>query len=287
MARSSLLPIYSRCRNIQVTVDVSPHASCWQHGGSFMSQSFPINPSQRFDTIAASAGQTVLTVPFPFQHVDDIALLRKRAGATVELVLGIDYTLSGEGVPAGGTATLAVGALAGDVYHVIGRALLERLTGIVRSGKFSSEAIDNDLDRLLLIAQEICRDLERGVLAPLGEAGHTLPARAELAGRVLIGDNGGNLTAGPTGVVIEGAQAAADYIADMLDDATQLATPGDGTVGRPNLTPVLSSSIRRTFLEYGAVGNGTTNDTLAVSAALASGYVIEGLGLTYLVKALD
>jgi len=70
----------------------------------------------------------------------------------------------------------------------------------------------------------------------------------------------------------------------MLDDATQLATPGDATVSRPKLTSQLSSVVPRSILEFGAVGDGVTNDTTAVTAALASGFVIDGAGRTYLVN---
>jgi len=43
--------------------------------------------------------------------------------------------------------------------------------------------------------------------------------------------------------------------------------------------------VRRTFRYFGAVGDGVTNDTTAVNAALASGQIIDGAGLTYLVNA--
>ena len=38
------------------------------------------------------------------------------------------------------------------------------------------------------------------------------------------------------------------------------------------------------ILQFGAVGDGTTNDTAAVLAALQSGFVVDGGGLTYAVS---
>ncbi|WP_172751207.1 hypothetical protein [Ensifer sp. LCM 4579] len=56
-------------------------------------------------------------------------------------------------------------------------------------------------------------------------------------------------------------------------------------VGRDRLTAKISGGVARTFLEYGAVGDGATDDSAAVTAALASGYYLEGLGRTYNVSA--
>ena len=38
------------------------------------------------------------------------------------------------------------------------------------------------------------------------------------------------------------------------------------------------------MLQFGAIGDGTTNDTAAVLAALQSGFVVDGGGLTYAVN---
>lgn len=40
----------------------------------------------------------------------------------------------------------------------------------------------------------------------------------------------------------------------------------------------------RTPLDFGAVGDGVTNDLAAIKAALESGYIIDGLGLTYAIN---
>ena len=56
--------------------------------------------------------------------------------------------------------------------------MLDRVTSIVRDGAFKSKAIDDDLDRWIIIAQELARENARSLKAPLGTAIRDLPAPA-------------------------------------------------------------------------------------------------------------
>jgi hypothetical protein len=144
----------------------------------------PINPDARFRVYAASEGQTVFSVPFPFQANADISVIKTTAlGVETTLANPQDYTLTGAGNPAGGTLTRTVGSAVGDIIIVAGNAVQNRLAGIVRNGKFSSPAIDDDLDRALIRDQELRRDADLSVKVKFGQTPTKLPA-AE-AGKLL------------------------------------------------------------------------------------------------------
>lgn len=161
-----------------------------------MSDTFPILPNDRYAVVAASAGQTAITIPFPFLADEDIALVRISAGGVeTELEQPNDYTVSGAGEDAGGTATLVVPALDGQSYRVLGNAELKRTTSIIQGGRFSARTQDNELDRLVIIAQEQAREIERTFRVPYGAAAPTIEIGED---GQLIMFAGGNLIPGPS-----------------------------------------------------------------------------------------
>lgn len=134
-----------------------------------MSERFQIEDEPSFVIVAASAGQTALSIDFPFQLDTDIRILRTDADEVqTALDLADDFTLTGAGDEDGGTATLLVAAVAGDVYLIWRQTGLARATGITRAGRYDSKALDDDLDRQLLISQELRRDIDLALRVPLG-----------------------------------------------------------------------------------------------------------------------
>ena len=141
-----------------------------------MSVILPITADPRFRLSTAAGGETSYSVPFPFQDNDDIALVRIAAdGTETPQVEGTHYLLTGAGDPEGGTAALTTPMVAGEKMLRAGRTVLDRVTSIMRGGKYSSAAIDEDLDRWILIAQELSRDIGQAVRVPLGSSVHVLP----------------------------------------------------------------------------------------------------------------
>ncbi|TPM06758.1 MULTISPECIES: hypothetical protein [unclassified Mesorhizobium] len=142
-----------------------------------MSAVFPVNQDARWRSYTASAGQTVFSIPFPFQDDGDVTVLKIALdGALITLTRPADYTMAGADNPAGGSFTLTAPAVAGEKFMPVGKAVLERILSIVRGGKYKSAATDDDLDRLMIIAQEHDRDISRSVKAAFGTAGADLPA---------------------------------------------------------------------------------------------------------------
>jgi len=137
-----------------------------------MSNIFQITNDDRLEIASLNDGQLLVNVPFPFQASGDLLLILKNSdGETTQLILTQDYSVSGEGQPNGGEITLQVASQDGQKLYLIGQAVIERITSIVRDGRFSSAAIDADFDRLTIILLELARDLSRAVKTDFGQNG--------------------------------------------------------------------------------------------------------------------
>lgn len=141
-----------------------------------MSIVFPINEDPRFRLITGSAGQTMLSVGFPFQANADVAIYRRpdEDGEWVKLVLPGDYTLTGAGETEGGAAVLVTPSLEAEEFAVVGMAILARLSSITQGGRFRSELTDDELDRNRIIQQEQSRDIGRALKVDFGKTGLTV-----------------------------------------------------------------------------------------------------------------
>src|SRR5690606_10031756 len=180
-----------------------------------MSAVFPVNEDPRWRIHDASPGQTVFAIPYAFQDATDITVVKIAPdGARMELSQPADYTVTGAGNPSGGSYTLAVPAQAGEKYLNFGDAERARTSSVVRMGKFSSVAIDEDLDRALIRDLELRRDVGRSLKMDIGEGGLTVEPVPE----------GHFWKAGPGGRMVDGGSAediinAQGYAAEAKDAA--------------------------------------------------------------------
>jgi hypothetical protein len=117
----------------------------------------------------ATGGQTAFPVPFPFYANADLAVWRTRTGATVQLALGPDYTVTGAQVQAGGTVTLTSGALAGDQLVIEGRAIAARATQYFDGGDLTARALNDDSNRHTIVEQELLNRLNLTLRWPDGD----------------------------------------------------------------------------------------------------------------------
>lgn len=189
-----------------------------------MSAIFPVTEDERWREHTASAGQTVFPVPYPFQDNADIKVVRINLdGSETTLAEPAHYTLTGAGNPAGGQYVLTTPATAGQRFRSIGEAVATRTTSIVRDGRYSSSAIDADLDRALIHDLENKRDIARAWKSEFGVSGGQIAAGAD--GTVAMFDVGGNLVEGPSGDQISAAQGFADAAA--ASEAAAAATAAE------------------------------------------------------------
>ncbi|NTA58596.1 right-handed parallel beta-helix repeat-containing protein [Agrobacterium tumefaciens] len=182
-----------------------------------MSSVFPITDDPRYRRYTASAGQTMFTIPFPFLQGEDLKICLQTAPSEYTILNPADYTLQGANDPAGGTVTLDAARSAGDIILVLGEAILDRMSSIVRDGRFSSKLIDSELDRIRIIEQEFRRDNGRSVKVDYGGEGLTLDTDID-DGRTLM-KQGDRLVAGPDIVAIgDDVEAAKNIVEGWVSD---------------------------------------------------------------------
>lgn len=213
-----------------------------------------VSPLVRY---VANGSQTVFQYPFPIFASEDLAVYFDGA----RQYSGFDVSNAGE--TSGGLVTFDEAPASSVILTLERRLPFERVTDFLEGGDFSAQAINNELDYLTASVQQIDRDL-----SPMLRYGdHETPGNVEMpdrmqrANKALGFDGNGD----PIAVSLEGSMAAPDYTAS-----------GAGAVTRTS-SDKFSDSI--SVKDFGAKGDGLTDDTLAIQQALTaydSVYLPEG-----------
>jgi len=185
------------------------------------------------DQYTATGGQVAFSYTFEIAAEGDIAVLQN--GTLLNLGAGAgEYAVTGVGSDSGGVITLVTGATAGDIITIYRDMALERLTSYTNGGDFLAADVNNDYDRLWLALQQNTGVSTRALVAPNTDPtdiNMTIPGKTTRLGKLLQFN----------------------------------ATTGNPEVVSPFITGQVVS-----VTEFGATGDGTTNDTVAVQAAIDS-----------------
>lgn len=117
---------------------------------------------------------TVFATGFSFLEDADIItlLVDLISGITTQPVLNVDYTVTGKGVPAGGSVTFVVAPPVGKRLILYRLMTISQLVDYVTNDKFPSDSVEQGLDRLTYICQQISggntRNLQFPVTDPTG-----------------------------------------------------------------------------------------------------------------------
>ena len=146
----------------------------------------PINDTEPRDTYTASASQTDFTYIFYIDAEEDIQVFVNETLQT----LGTDYTVSGVQNLSGGTVTFTSALAANDAVVLARDTGIDRETGFIEGGKFSADAINRELAKLVAINQDQKLLLRRALFAPVeidvASGGFSLPLPTE--GKTLVWD---------------------------------------------------------------------------------------------------
>jgi hypothetical protein len=236
------------------------------------------------------AGNGVATsFPFYFKVFDKTGaqvVLTDTDGVATVLVLDSDYSIAlstDQDSAPGGTITYPISGspmAAGLTLTAIGGVPYDQATDITNAGRFLPQVIENALDKVTILIQQLKEVSDRTLQAAVGttvkllfpapSSGKYLRWRSDLTGLE-------NVDAGTDSMALQGllADAAlAAHGAGMIGYGSLLSYP-PGTIGWKLLQ--LPLNVR----DFGAVGDGVTNDSAAIQAALDV-LALRGSGSLYL-----
>ena len=205
----------------------------------------------------ANGSQTVFSYPFPIFASEDLKVYFDGAPQAS------GFDVSDAGATSGGDVTFDTAPADGTIITLERELPLERVTDFLEGGDFSAAAINTELDYLTGSIQQIDRALSPMLrYSDFETPGETvIPDRATRANKAL----GFNGDGDPVAVSLEGSMAAPDYTAVGTGAATR--TSSDKFADRVSIK------------DFGAAGDGLTDDTTAIQQALAAHdcvYIPEG-----------
>lgn len=213
------------------------------------------------------------------------------SGVQTVLTNGVHYTVTGVGSNNGGNVVLSSNLSNGYKLNIRPNLPYTQLTDLRNQGGYLPDQLEDQLDRQVRLTQQIKDRLERSITAPETDTILSLLPRASSRANRMLGFNAdGN----PTVLVPEPGTAAAVLtdLANTADNAKNSALVGFKQSGTGAVTRTVAEKLREwiSVKDFGAIGDGVANDSVAVQAALDSGsksivvpagtYLVDNLTMT-------
>lgn len=173
---------------------------------------------------------TIFAVPFYFLANSQLAVvLRSSAGVETPQVLGTNYTVTGAGVLTGGSITMTVAPPTGSTLVIARNVPLTQETDLQPNDRLPAETLEQAIDKLTMIAQQLDVDFDRALKYPTTDSTSITP------------------------VIPSSVDRAGKFL--KFDN-------NGAPIAQSMPSPFVSVK------DFGAVGDGQTDDTAAIQTAI-------------------
>jgi hypothetical protein len=135
----------------------------------------------------------IFAFPYLFLARGDVYVTSTTAGVETALTQNVDFTVSGELAPAGGTITFATAPAIGAIITIYRETTRTQQVDYVSQDNFPAETHETALDRLTLIVQDLYARVRRSLRVPLSNGELSELTRSARADRVVGFNGAGNL----------------------------------------------------------------------------------------------
>ena len=241
---------------------------------------------------ATGNGVTVaFTVPFYFLDNAHLLVIRTQisTGVATTLMLTTDYTVTGAGVPAGGTVTTVATMTVDQRISILRNVPLTQLSHYVPNDPFPSATHEQIVDQLTMEAQQLNETISRALVLSANSSGVSGALPSPTASNLLGWNSGAtalqNYGAGALGVTIAyaawststfngtGAQTAFVLGADA-GSASNCDVAVGGVAQTPGINFSYTAATKTVTFLTGAPAVGTSNVVVRYGQALPQGTIV-------------
>ena len=192
---------------------------------------------------------TSFSIPFYFINNSDLLVTKQNTdGSETAFVLGTDYNLTGAGDLSGGTLTTTAILITNEKITIERDAQFTQSTDYEPFGRFPAETLEQNIDKLTMLSQQVKALTDRVPLLDKTTSFLNRSIAEPVSGSYLIWGSSGD---------IESAVGSVNTSTYTFPDASAVSR---------TVTNRLSEKV--SVKDFGAVGDGTTDDTSACQYAL-------------------
>jgi len=212
----------------------------------------------------ANGSTTVFSFPYKFNTNTDLVVVvtNTSTGVDTTMVLTTDYTVTGAGVPAGGSVTFNVAPVNGRRVTITRVVPLTQETDYQPDDDFPAEVHEAALDKLTMIAQQLQSDSSNTVKAPNSDTItlSRLPSQSARANKALVFSATGDVGVSTDNYVDQATNAAASAASASSSasaastSATNAATSASSAASSASAAAASAANLGNAILRTAATG---------------------------------